>query len=52
MSERKCPECGKPRPDTGGAFCRPGCEFWYRHGRSVEFEADVALALAAIRVAT
>jgi hypothetical protein len=36
--QRKCPECRKPRPPTGGAFCSFGCERVYFLGRSEEFE--------------
>lgn len=45
-SPRRCPECRALRPETGGAFCNDYCLRTHRQGRSEEFEADVAIALA------
>lgn len=44
---RRCPECRAPRPVTGGSFCNNYCLHMWYIGRSEEFEADVAIALAA-----
>lgn len=42
---RRCPNCGKKRPETGGAFCGRLCEMEFFEGKSKEFEVDIAEAL-------
>jgi len=42
---RCCPNCGKERPPTGGAFCNSYCWQIWVEGRTEEFEADVSVML-------